>query len=67
MSCRELSQPIFLRKPSIVRHSERCHQYIDAGVSKLVLSPMARGDADIADQTARLLDEVVPAVEVDLP
>jgi alkanesulfonate monooxygenase SsuD/methylene tetrahydromethanopterin reductase-like flavin-dependent oxidoreductase (luciferase family) len=46
---------------------ERCHQYIDAGVSKLVLSPMARGDADIADQTARLLDEVVPAVEVDLP
>jgi hypothetical protein len=31
------------------------------------MCPMARGDADMADQTERLLDEVVPAVEVDLP
>lgn len=46
---------------------ERCRQYIDAGVSKLVLSPMARGDDDVLAQTERLLDEVIPAVETNLP
>ena len=41
----------------------RCRQYIAAGVSKLVLSPMAHGDAAMERQTRRLLDDVVPLVE----
>lgn len=45
---------------------ERCRQYIDAGVSKLVLSPMARGDEEMQRQTQRLIDEVIPAIECTL-
>jgi alkanesulfonate monooxygenase SsuD/methylene tetrahydromethanopterin reductase-like flavin-dependent oxidoreductase (luciferase family) len=37
--------------------------YVDAGVSKFVLIPMARGDDDLALQTRRLVDEVIPAME----
>ncbi len=44
----------------------RCREYIDAGVYKLVLMPMGQGDAAIVDQTRRLIDEVIPAVESDL-
>jgi probable F420-dependent oxidoreductase len=37
--------------------------YTDAGVSKFVLIPLARGDADLALQTRRLVEEVIPAIE----
>lgn len=41
----------------------RLREYVDAGVSKFVLIPMARGDADLALQTRRIVDEVIPAIE----
>ena len=40
----------------------RCEEYVRAGVSKFVLIPLAQGDADLFDQTERLIAEVVPAV-----
>ena len=40
----------------------RCEEYIRAGVSKFVLIPLAQGDADLFDQTERLIAEVLPAV-----
>ena len=40
---------------------KRIDEYRVAGVSKFVLIPIARGDADLMDQTRRLIDEVIPA------
>jgi len=40
----------------------RCREYIQAGVSKFVLIPMARDDDDLMDQSRRLLEEVLPVV-----
>jgi probable F420-dependent oxidoreductase len=45
----------------------RCRQYVEAGVYKLVLMPMAHGDDAMIEHTRRLIDEVIPQVEVDLP
>ena len=42
---------------------ERCRQYIAAGVSKFVLIPLARGEADVMDQCRRLIAEVIPRVQ----
>jgi probable F420-dependent oxidoreductase len=38
----------------------RISEYINAGVSKFVLRPVADTDADILEQTRRLTDEVIP-------
>jgi len=41
----------------------RIAQYVEAGVSKFVLRPVGEGDECILEQTRRLIDEVMPAVE----
>ena len=38
-------------------------QYVTGGVSKFVLLPLAQGTLDLAEQTARAIAEVLPAVE----
>lgn len=40
----------------------RIRAYEAVGMTKLVLRPLARGDADVMDQTRRLIEEVLPAV-----
>ena len=42
---------------------ERCRQYTEAGVSKFVLIPLARGEAEVLAQCERLIAEVIPRVE----
>lgn len=44
---------------------KRCREYRDAGVSKFVAIPLARGDDAVLDQTRRLIEEVIPQVERD--
>jgi len=39
----------------------RLREYREAGVSKFVLLPLARGDDDLMEQTRRLVAEVLPA------
>ena len=41
--------------------------YVDAGVSKFILRPSARGDDEIMAQTRRLIDEVLPRVAARWP
>lgn len=41
----------------------RILQYVTGGVSKFVLLPLAQGTLDLAEQTARAIAEVLPAVE----
>ncbi len=41
----------------------RIRAYLDAGASKFVLLPVARGERDITAQLDRLLAEVIPVVE----
>ena len=43
---------------------ERACAYIDAGVSKFVLRPLATDDADFLNQTQQLIDKVIPVLEV---
>jgi probable F420-dependent oxidoreductase len=40
----------------------RIDEYVAAGATKFVLRPLALGDDDLADQTERLIAEVLPAV-----
>lgn len=40
----------------------RIDEFVRAGVSKFVLRPIALGDADVMDQTERLIADVIPAV-----
>lgn len=40
----------------------RVAEYVDAGVSKFVLRPIATGDAEVMEQTRRLAETVIPAV-----
>jgi probable F420-dependent oxidoreductase len=40
----------------------RFRAYLEAGASKFVAIPLARGEADILAQTERLIEEVVPVV-----
>jgi probable F420-dependent oxidoreductase len=42
----------------------RIDEYVAVGVSKFVLRPIALREADVMDQTARLIAEVIPAVHV---
>lgn len=41
----------------------RVCEYVAAGCSKFVMLPIARGEADVIDQTERLVAEVVPAAQ----
>jgi alkanesulfonate monooxygenase SsuD/methylene tetrahydromethanopterin reductase-like flavin-dependent oxidoreductase (luciferase family) len=41
---------------------QRIREFEAVGVTKLVLRPLARGDADVMDQTRRLIEEVIPGV-----
>lgn len=41
----------------------RVGAYVAAGASKLVMLPIARGEADLVDQTRRLIAEVIPAAQ----
>ena len=45
----------------------RIADYVDAGVSKFILRPAARGDDEIMAQTRRLIDEVLPLVKARWP
>ena len=45
----------------------RIAAYVDAGVSKFILRPAARGDDEIMAQTRRLIDEVLPLVAARWP
>lgn len=42
---------------------ERLKAYVDAGASKFVLFPIAAGEKDMTDQTRRVIEEVMPAIE----
>ena len=42
-------------------------EFVDAGVSKFILRPAAKGDDDIMAQTRRLIDEVLPLVAARWP
>lgn len=42
---------------------ERIRAYVDAGIAKFILRPIADGDAEMLDQTQRLIDEVLPGVK----
>jgi probable F420-dependent oxidoreductase len=41
----------------------RVREYVAAGASKFVMFPIAAGDKDTFDQTRRIIEEVMPAVE----
>lgn len=43
----------------------RIDEYVRIGVSKFVLRPIAMGEADVLDQTERLIGEVLPRVHRD--
>jgi probable F420-dependent oxidoreductase len=45
----------------------RIAAYVDAGVSKFILRPVARGDADMLEQTRRLIEEVLPRIAARWP
>ena len=45
----------------------RIGEYVEAGVSKFILRPSARGDAEIMAQTTALIDEVLPLVAARWP
>jgi probable F420-dependent oxidoreductase len=40
----------------------RAREFIDAGISKFVLRPLGESDAEIMEQTRRLIESVVPAL-----
>jgi probable F420-dependent oxidoreductase len=46
---------------------ERVAAYVDAGVSKFILRPAARGDDEMLAQTRRLIEEVLPLVPARWP
>src|SRR5260370_973726 len=46
---------------------QRIEDYVDAGISKFILRPSARGDDEIMAQTRRLIDEVLPLVAASWP
>lgn len=46
---------------------ERIARYVDAGISKFILRPAARGDADMLAQTRRVIEEVLPLVAARWP
>ena len=46
---------------------ERIAGYVDAGISKFILRPAARGDDEMLGQTRRLIEEVLPLVAMRWP
>src|SRR5262249_35927565 len=46
---------------------DRIAQYVEAGASKFILRPAARGDADMLDQTRKLIEQVLPMVAARWP
>ena len=46
---------------------ERIAAYVDAGISKFILRPAARGDDEVLAQSRRLLEEVLPVVAARWP
>lgn len=46
---------------------DRIAAYVEAGVSKFILRPAAKGDDDMMTQTRRLIDEVLPLVAARWP
>jgi probable F420-dependent oxidoreductase len=46
---------------------ERIAEYVEVGVSKLILRPFGRGDDDVMNQTRRLVREVLPRVAARWP
>ncbi len=46
---------------------ERIAEYVEAGASKFILRPAARGDEDMMDQTRRLIEQVLPMVAARWP
>jgi len=46
---------------------ERIGAYVDAGVSKFILRPAAKGDDEIMAQTRRLIEEVLPLAAARWP
>ncbi|HEX3862892.1 MAG TPA: LLM class flavin-dependent oxidoreductase [Stellaceae bacterium] len=45
----------------------RVAEYVDAGVSKFILRPSAKGDDELMAQTRRLIEEVLPRVAARWP
>jgi len=45
----------------------RIAEYVEAGASKFILRPAARGDEDVLAQTRRLVEEVLPEVSARWP
>jgi probable F420-dependent oxidoreductase len=45
----------------------RLAQYVEAGISKFILRPAARGDEEVLAQTRRLIEEVLPLVAARWP
>jgi alkanesulfonate monooxygenase SsuD/methylene tetrahydromethanopterin reductase-like flavin-dependent oxidoreductase (luciferase family) len=41
---------------------DRIAAYVEAGISKFILRPAAKGDAEMLAQTRRLVEEVLPLV-----
>jgi probable F420-dependent oxidoreductase len=46
---------------------QRIAEYVDAGVSKFILRPAAKGDEEMMAQTRRLIEEVLPLVKARWP
>jgi alkanesulfonate monooxygenase SsuD/methylene tetrahydromethanopterin reductase-like flavin-dependent oxidoreductase (luciferase family) len=46
---------------------ERIAAYVEAGISKFILRPAARGDDDMLAQTRRLIEEVLPLAATRWP
>jgi hypothetical protein len=46
---------------------DRIAQYVEAGASKFILRPAARGDVDMLDQTRKLIEQVLPMVAARWP
>jgi len=46
---------------------ERVAAYVDAGISKFILRPAARGDDEMLGQTRRLIEEVLPLAAMRWP
>ncbi len=47
--------------------TERIAAYVDAGISKFILRPAAKGDAEMLAQTRRLIEEVLPLTTARWP
>jgi hypothetical protein len=45
----------------------RIAEYVEAGASKFIVRPAARGDEDMLDQTRRLIEQVLPLVAARWP